>query len=190
VQATIAAPDRLIDAARRVLGEKGYDAATVREIALAAAVPQGLIHYYFGGKEGLLAAVLMREAFEYREEQARRGSGARSQAEAVHGALERRKRRVGDDPRWHRLRYELFALGLRSPAMAKPLASLLHVGRDAIAALLERVGGPRQRDNTALAAVVLACVDGLALQKLADPTGFDLDAAYAAFEQLLKEGLK
>ena len=41
-------------------------------------------------------------------------------------------------------------------------------------------------ENEALAAVLLACFDGLALQKLADPEGFDLDAAYAALATMAK----
>jgi hypothetical protein len=36
----------------------------------------------------------------------------------------------------------------------------------------------------ALAAVLLSCFSGLALQKMADPDGFDLDAAYAILWRL------
>lgn len=48
----------LIDAATAVFAERGYDAATTREIAGRAACSEGLIHRYFGGKRGLLRAVL------------------------------------------------------------------------------------------------------------------------------------
>ncbi len=48
----------LIDAATIVFAEKGYDAATTREIAERSGSSEGLIHRYFGGKHGLLLAIL------------------------------------------------------------------------------------------------------------------------------------
>jgi hypothetical protein len=83
------------------------------------------------------------------------------------------------------MRYELFALGLRSPALAEPLRSLLAFGREEIRAVLDALPGRDARAAEPLAAVVLACLDGLALQKLADPD-FDLDAAWGALEDLLE----
>lgn len=52
----------LIDAATQVFAEKGYDAATTREVAVRAGCSEGLIHRYFGGKSGLLMAILERKA--------------------------------------------------------------------------------------------------------------------------------
>ena len=44
---------RIRDAALRLIGERGFDAATVREIARAAGVSGGLVRHHFGSKEGL-----------------------------------------------------------------------------------------------------------------------------------------
>jgi AcrR family transcriptional regulator len=52
----------LIDAATQTFAEKGYDAATTREVAERAGCSEGLIHRYFGGKNGLLMAILERKA--------------------------------------------------------------------------------------------------------------------------------
>lgn len=180
--------DRLAEAAKSVLGARGYDVATVREIATEAGVPQGLIHYYFGGKDGLLAEVLIREAAVYRDDQDRATRAAASSKDVIRGALDRRRRRVAREPEWHRLRFELFALGLRKPHMKPRLAELLSVGRKAIAEILGRAAGRERIKDPAMASVVLACVDGLALQKLADPA-FDLEAAYASLQQLLAEAI-
>ncbi len=186
VQAT--SRDRLANAARVVLGARGYDLATVREIATEAGVPQGLIHYYFGGKDGLLAEVLIREAAVYRDDQDRATRAAATSKDVIREALDRRRRRVARDAEWHRLRFELFALGLRKPDMKPRLAELLSVGRTAIAEILAKADGPEPRSDSAMASVVLACVDGLALQKLADPT-FDLEAAYTSLQQLIEEAI-
>jgi AcrR family transcriptional regulator len=48
----------LIEAATAVFAEHGYDAATTREVAERAGCSEGLIHRYFGGKRGLLRAVM------------------------------------------------------------------------------------------------------------------------------------
>jgi AcrR family transcriptional regulator len=52
----------LIEAANAVFAEHGYDAATTREVAERAGCSEGLIHRYFGGKRGLLLAVMESKA--------------------------------------------------------------------------------------------------------------------------------
>ena len=49
---------RLLVAAVRVFAEKGFDGAGIREIAQRAKANSALVHYYFGGKEGLYRAAL------------------------------------------------------------------------------------------------------------------------------------
>ena len=53
------APDtraEILDAARSVFAERGYDRATIRGIAVEAGVDPSLIHHYFGSKDQLFAA--------------------------------------------------------------------------------------------------------------------------------------
>lgn len=47
----------ILDAARRVFGRVGYERATMRLIAGEAGVDPGLIHHYFGTKQGLFTEV-------------------------------------------------------------------------------------------------------------------------------------
>lgn len=46
----------ILDAARDVFGESGYDRATIREIAARGGVDPALIHHHFGTKQELFAA--------------------------------------------------------------------------------------------------------------------------------------
>ncbi len=55
-----AAEDALLDAAERLLVEVGYAGITTRRLAEEAAVNHGLVHYYFGSNENLLARALER----------------------------------------------------------------------------------------------------------------------------------
>jgi AcrR family transcriptional regulator len=49
----------LIDAARAVFGESGYEGATVRMIAMRAGVDAAMVNHWFGGKEGLFAQAVL-----------------------------------------------------------------------------------------------------------------------------------
>ena len=51
---------KLINAAAEMLGEVGPRAMSVRGIAERAGVNHGLVHHYFGGKDGLLQAAMTR----------------------------------------------------------------------------------------------------------------------------------
>src|SRR5437667_48603 len=50
--------EALVAAASKLFASRGYVSSTTREIAAAAGCAEGLIHRYFGGKEGLLLALI------------------------------------------------------------------------------------------------------------------------------------
>jgi AcrR family transcriptional regulator len=53
--------EQILRAAREVLREQGGGAATTRAVAERAGVRLSLVHYHFGGRAGLLAALLEQE---------------------------------------------------------------------------------------------------------------------------------
>jgi AcrR family transcriptional regulator len=172
---------RLIEAAYAVLTERGYEATSIKAVAQAAGVAPGLIHYYFASKEELLAAVVEDAAERYAEEM-RQLRESLPPARALAAAIAARKRRVKSEPDRERLRVELFALGVRHPALRPAVAGVLATGRAGVAQMLAPTG---QSLDEGITAALLAMLDGVALQRLLDP-GFDLDAAYRAVERLAK----
>lgn len=54
----------LLEAAKKVLRQKGYAGLSTRDVAAAAGVPLSQIHYHFGSKRGMVLAL-----FEYLNEQ-------------------------------------------------------------------------------------------------------------------------
>lgn len=62
--AKLATREVLLEAAKRVLRDRGYAALSTREVAAAAGVPLSQIHYHFGSKQGLVLAL-----FEYLDAQ-------------------------------------------------------------------------------------------------------------------------
>ncbi|MEW2504843.1 TetR family transcriptional regulator [Amycolatopsis sp. CA-161197] len=57
----------LIEAARAVFAEHGYERATVRAIAARAGVDAAMVNHWFGGKEGLFAQAVLELPFSPHE---------------------------------------------------------------------------------------------------------------------------
>src|SRR5947208_1726627 len=53
----------LVEAARSVFAENGYDGATVRAIATRAGVDAAMVNHWFGSKEGLFARAVLELPF-------------------------------------------------------------------------------------------------------------------------------
>jgi AcrR family transcriptional regulator len=101
---------QILDAARDVLAAHGYAATTTRAIAEAADVQPSLVHYHFGGKQQLLAAVLDRENEQLLVRQRELFAGPEPLAEKWLTACAY----LGDDIRsgYVRILWELWAVGL------------------------------------------------------------------------------
>ncbi len=178
--------ERLIDAGYQVLSEKGYEATTVKEVAHVAGVSPGLFHYYFTSKDELLVAVLHEAGERYGRimQELRASVPADHFLEAAFVAL---RDRVRTEPGWYRLHYELYALGLHNPTFQPLLGEMLRFIRQMFArAFLGITDGDEERAQ-ALAAVVLSCFDGLALQQLVQPEA-DLAGAYDLVLALVLSG--
>ncbi len=184
--------ERIIAAASKVLAEKGYDATTLREISREAQAAPGLVHYYFGGKDALLVEVLQAagQQFHQKMEHLVQQVPGDQSLEAV---LTQISERVGQESEVYRLRYESFSLGLHNPVIAPAVRERLAQRREEIGSIMAKVVENTKRkegvqgsslDLTILAALLLSLYDGLALQKIMDPT-FDLEAAYQLLARLL-----
>lgn len=58
----LATRTRVLDAAEKVFAERGFDGATIRDIAAEAGEPVGTVHHHGGGKAALLHRVVARRA--------------------------------------------------------------------------------------------------------------------------------
>ena len=184
--------ERIIAAASKVLAERGYEATTLREISREAQAAPGLVHYYFGGKDELLVQVLQAAGrrFHQRMEHLAQQMSTNWSLDAL---LTELCERVDLEPEVYRLRYESFSLGLHNPVIAPKVRERLAERRSEIGSIIAMALGNMEKsesverfslDPTLLAALLLALFDGLALQKIMDPT-FDLEAAYHLLAQML-----
>ena len=109
--------EQILDAAAALIGRIGYAAASTRAVATEADVPLSLVHYHFGSRGGLLAAVLERENARLLERQRALFAGE--------GTLAERWRKAAAfldedlDSGYVRMLWELWAAGLADPALAE-----------------------------------------------------------------------
>ncbi len=146
----------LLDAAKMVFAERGFDAATTREIASRAGVNEQLIQRYFSGKSGLLLAVVERY---WREESG--GCQLPPPAEDIETDLARFLRAQLDHS-WKCRDFTrvVLARALVDPAIADEMARTLSQSR--IPCLLKRLEGFRDRGAIAADADLANVAAGIA----------------------------
>lgn len=173
---------RLIDAAYKVFVRKGFTNASIKDIAKEADITPGLVHYYFKNKEALLFAVQNQVQQQYHKNYEQRDSSSPMET------LQEIKSRAEKDADWYRWRYEIYSLGLKNPEIQQEVASILKEGRESLSKPLQSIVSGSE-DTNAMASILLACFDGLALQKIVDDE-FDIDGAYHLLLKLLEIYLK
>lgn len=186
-QADRSAREKIVAAAFTVLAERGSHDSSIKEIARAAGVAPGLVHYYFASKGELLLEVVRAACTAYREEMAALQL-PEDPLERTKALLAWSKRRGLEMPEWYRLMVDLDALALRDADLAREVSELKREVRDHTASLVAdaeaKAGVKLGPTHGGLAAVIIPAIDGLILQKLIDPK-FDLEGGLDALETLL-----
>ena len=173
---------RIVDAMRASVARRGVAGSTFDHVAREAQVSRGLLHYYFGTKERLLAEVVRRDCdlrMHVIDEQL---AGARSADDVIDGLIASLKE-VVDDPAFITLVFELFTLSRRNEEIAAEFAELLRRTREHVAGLLaekEAAGVLRlHAPADAVADVLFAMADGVAMRMLTE-TGRDFGPSVLA----------
>jgi AcrR family transcriptional regulator len=114
-----AAEDALLDAAERLLVDVGHAGITTRRLAEKAGVNHGLVHYYFGSNENLLARALERFTERMIERQRAMYAGGEPFVEKWRTAM---RYLVSEDLSYQKVWLELQALAWNDPALRERLA--------------------------------------------------------------------
>jgi AcrR family transcriptional regulator len=164
---------RIVDAMRASVALRGVAGSTFDHVAREAGVSRGLLHYYFGSKERLLAEVVKRDT-ELRmaalDEQLATASSASDFIAMLRRTLDQMLR---DDTEFLTLSFEAFTLSRRNPDIAAEFSELIRRTRENVAAVLaakQDEGVLELRaDPEAIAEILFGLGDGLALRILAEP---------------------
>src|SRR5215207_1828822 len=163
---------RIVDAMRATVGARGAAGATFDVVSREAGVSRGLLHYYFGTKERLLAEVVRRDCDLRMVALDEQLAGARDADGVIEGLVESLQRFVKEDPEFFAVLFELFTLSRRNDEIAIEFAELLRRTRDHVAGLLARKqdeGALHLRaEPGAVADVLFSLADGVALRMLTE----------------------
>ncbi len=175
----------ILATAKDILAERGYSELTITAIAQVSGVNRALVSYYFGGKAGLLAA-LVDSLFLSPEIGSIEEIGAGRGGADLAGAFLDWQQAVSANDRVNRMLYELLPHALRDPGVRARFAEEYRVYRDVDADCLS--GAPRElseQELESLAAVSIAVVEGLGIQRALDPDGFDHAAAWRVWRDVV-----
>jgi AcrR family transcriptional regulator len=173
-QSKAATRERLLAAARGVFASRGFHAASVEEIASQAGFSTGALYSNFEGKEDLFLVLMEREIEEHAREIAEAVARRSSVAERAAGGAQRWMAMIEREPELLLLFMEFWAYGVRDPKVRPKVAARFAQVRRMLTQLI--ADGMREFDlelelpAEELAVAIDALADGIARQKLADPS--------------------
>ena len=135
---------RILDAARTMLLAHGAGGTSTRVVAEEAGVPLSLVHYHFGGKQGLLVAVLERENEELLERQRGLYAEPGPLAEKWRTACDFLDEDIGSG--FVRVLWELWAAGLADEELKEGWRRAVGGWRDLLTSVFEDWGRPLSDD--------------------------------------------
>jgi AcrR family transcriptional regulator len=164
---------RLLEAAWRLLKRNGYDGLTLEAIGREAGENKSLIRYYFGGKPGLLVALVDWLLYDQMRDQQQLLAGLPAGAERRQAVIED-GRRIATDLEAYRLFFGLLPHLIEDRETRARMASLYTEYRSIVATCLSHHATDKSSDARTLAAMTVGIVDGLGLQLLLDPGSVDM----------------
>jgi len=176
---------RLLDAARTVVADRGLAAASVDAVAEAAERTSGALYDHFGGKSGLVFALLD----EWRDAIAGAILADLASAEDGRERLASMWRNFADPPTeetadWTLLEHELWLHACRQPDLT-PLAAERYAGIRHRLATAVRAGalgssqGVDEERAEGIATLLIGLMVGLEMQRRLDPSAVSDDLAVA-----------
>ena len=116
---------RIVEAMRASVAARGTAGSTFDQVARAAGVSRGLLHYYFGTKERLLIEVVRRDCDVRKQALGAALAQARSADDVIAVLVASLEDVVRNDPGFVTLLFELFTLSRRHEDVAAEFSELL-----------------------------------------------------------------
>ena len=171
-----------------MLARGGPSALTVQSVAEEAHTYPDAVRYHFGGKAGLVAAVVESLVNDQGFRAIAGQTGAAPRAEVIHRLTVADGELLGDRDSYRDF-FALLAAVLPDPELRERIAALYAGYRDMYEGVLRSEGDLSDEHVRLLAILMNAVVDGLAVQKLLDPGAVSIDTVLPYWEGLLRLAL-
>lgn len=182
---------RILEAAKRLLAEKGFSAVTLEAIAAEAGVNKAATRYHFGSKAGLLEALVDEIVLDECASMAHEMSSDSTLDERLDSFLDS-VRRIAADPSSFGGFFDVLPHALRDRALRQRLVYLYEVwyrwNMDWLD--VEAAGDERREALEGLGRLVAATIDGIAIQASIHGAGYDLESTLRAFRFCLSSTLR
>lgn len=180
---------RILDAARRLIADHGVQNSRVPDIAAAAHVATGQVHYYYGNKDGLLGAVAEADWTARRDRLIELLAPVTTLDDVVVALTTALAEHLAEPPGVHMASMEIATLALADAELQARLGAARDSYRDALFAQLARlvdagVISPAA-DVTGAAVFLLALGRSLSIEIAADPA-WQTAAAVALAERVTR----
>jgi AcrR family transcriptional regulator len=164
---------RIIDAMRSSVAQRGTAGSTFDVVSREAGVSRGLLHYYFGTKEQLLAEAVRRDCELRLERLQSQLSTAKTADDFIALMAQSLQDTIREDPEFVTLVFELFTLSRRNAEIAIEYEGLMRSTREQVAGMLAAAQADGvlhlHAEPDAVAEVLFSLGDGFALRMLTEP---------------------
>src|SRR6266446_1898237 len=165
--------EQIVRATIRCLARDGYAGLTMKKVARAAGVSQGILHYYFADKRAILVAALAAVTADLdRRVATAQARGSREPRARLRALITACLRLAVEEREFWTVFVEFWGERMR-----RQIGTLIGQGI--------RAGTFRRVDRLQAAAVILALVDGVSLQLTFDPKAFGIATAVQFCEDAL-----
>jgi AcrR family transcriptional regulator len=176
---------RLLGAARRLLASGGFEALKLSAIANEAGEAKASIGYHFGNKDGLVTALVDSLAHDANRALIKETGALAPGAGRVHALIDGEARIVADAESFQAF-FEILPHALRDPDLRDRVAALYNGYRETVRLCFDGAAPASAAELGPFAVLMIAIVDGLAIQHGLDPEGADVGAAIKLWEKLVR----
>ena len=168
-----ASRQQILDAAIKTLAKRGFAGTSVSDIADAAKMSKGVVHYHFASKDDLIARVLTQCSATMSVRVRRAWDAPGAPVEKIRSALREMWATRSDGSPEMRVLVDLMALAVHDAKLRKPMSALFHGMRaelveDFVVSFRE-IGLKPKVPAHIIPKLVMAVLDGLGLHRIFDP---------------------
>jgi len=179
--------EQIIWALYDCLVEKGQEKVTIKEIAVKAGLPPGVIHYYFKSKDDIISNLAEVLVQKYSNMIQRHIKKAESTNQQIIYAIDFIIDYLIFDLPLNRVFYNLIQMSFERKELGNVVKNMFENYREQLSQVFN-VAGAGEESNM-LGASLLAVTEGFSLQLLVDPNAFNRDDVKKIITQLVQSRL-
>ncbi|MFC4767625.1 TetR/AcrR family transcriptional regulator [Effusibacillus consociatus] len=179
--------EKLMEASLKIFAEKGYDKASIDDIAKEAGYTKGTFYLHFSSKEELFLKLMDNRLESFK----RQYFEVFSYVEDIEESLRRGVAlfiELTKKDNWAPIYFEFCVNSMRNPVIKKQMIVHYHSWIDMVTSVLKQLDPFKECEDTQLkelAALIIAIIDGYHLQYSIDPSIADQNRIIQVIIQLL-----